>query len=216
MRYIKKGEAPKFFNDEVSTLKSWDEVSSEFKRELTKHILENEQNSLCGYCEAKIRDVAKTHLEHVVAKHKDLEKFTFDYSNIIVSCDGICFQEQQGFTCGHRKDTKGFKPDKRFLNPTKTDNIRKYFKYTPAGLIGASTFGKDRATHTLKVLNLDSPNNYLPEERKKSLQRFQKSVKEKSEKSGKSKQFIIKHLLSKENFAFISFLRFMYKDILNE
>jgi hypothetical protein len=140
---------------------------------------------------------------------------TFDYSNIIVSCNGVCFQNQQGFTCGHRKDTKGFKPNyKKFLNPTKTENIREYFKYIKtSGFIGASNFGKDRAIHTLEVLNLNSPDNFLPEERKKSLAEFREKVKLHSQKTGKDLKYVVKSLLAKENLAFISFLRYVYKDI---
>jgi hypothetical protein len=113
------------------------------------------------------------------------------------------------------KNWNEVKPDyKKFLNPTKTENIRKYFKYIEtSGFIGASNFGKDRAIHTLKVLNLNSPDNFLPEERKKSLAEFREKVKLHSQKTGKDLKSIIKSLLAKENLAFISFLRYVYKDI---
>ena len=225
MKYIQKIEAPNYFIEESKELqlelessknksKIWDNLRC--KRELKEYILENEQNGLCGYCEAKIKDINKSHIEHIEAKNRDYINLTFDYNNLIVSCDGLCFNDKnQRLTCGHKKDSKGYKVDYNlFLNPTKTENIRDYFIYSEQGFIGASNLDIDSSKETMRVLNLNDPNNQLPQERQKSLSEFRIKIKEASIKSGKSIKYITKFLLAKENLAFISFLQFKFKKYL--
>jgi uncharacterized protein (TIGR02646 family) len=225
MKYIIKDEIPQYFSDEVNFLKNQLEEKNKKRREvfdslkckseLHRYILEKEQHGLCGYCEAQIQEINKSHIEHVEPISRD-KSLVFDYSNLIVSCNGICFNdENKRLTCGHRKDTKGYKPNYNlFLSPTKIENIREYFIYTDNGFIGASKLKEEFSIETLRVLNLNDPDNKLPEERIKSLEEFKKSIQKHAQKTGKSIRDITVKILDKENLAFISFLRFKYKNIL--
>jgi len=225
MRYIQKDKIPQEFIDEVKELELLLDDENIKRRDVFdklkcksithKYILEKEQNNLCGYCEAKIKDISKSHLEHIEALHRD-KNLVFDYLNLIVSCNGTCFNDnEKRLTCGHKKDTKGHRPDYNlFLSPTKIENIRDYFTYNQQGNIGASSLDKERSIETLRVLNLNDPNNKLSEERVKALVEFREKVSLSSKRTGKSIREIIKILLARENLAFISFLRFNYKRIL--
>jgi len=225
MRYIFKKEIPQFFVDEVEELEKTLEHktarelfdSLKCKSQLLEYMLEKEQNGLCGYCEAQIKEQSKSHLEHIEPIKID-KKLVFDYQNLIVSCNGTCFNnDEKRLTCGHKKDTKGYKPNYTlFLNPTKVENIREYFKYDTRGNIGSSNLDKERSNETMRVLNLNDPCNRLPEERLKALVEFKKSIQKYKLKTQKSLKEIIKLLLDKENLAFISFLRFKYKHILSQ
>jgi 5-methylcytosine-specific restriction endonuclease McrA len=119
MRYIQKQPIPQFFIDDTKTLQAklislankkdkklvWDNEYKE-KRKLKLYILENEQNYLCCYCEAKVT-LDDSHIEHIKPKDMDEESLTFDYANLAVSCDGICFNDKnERLTCGHKKDNK--------------------------------------------------------------------------------------------------------------
>ena len=222
MKYIKKTSEPKFFiidtkelieKLKVATEKSevWNDDYKE-KRKLKEYLLKNEQNYLCAYCEAKVTlDVS--HIEHIKPKSLDYNNLTFDYSNLIVSCNGTCFSDtNKPRTCGHRKGNK-FDED-MFLNPTKIKNIRDYFIYTGNYYIGSSNLDKNKAKYTMDLLELNSFNNYLPEARKKALDEFRISVKKYALETGKNVKTVSKRLLNKENLAFISFLRFFYRKTL--
>jgi uncharacterized protein (TIGR02646 family) len=224
LKYIQKIKPPNYFIEESNKLqlelknsegmaKIWNSLRC--KKELKIYILENEQNGLCGYCEAKIRDIDKSHIEHIEAKSRNYIKLTFDYNNLIVSCNGLCFNnENQRLTCGHKKDSKGYKVNYNlFLNPTKIKNIRDYFIYSDKGFIGSSNLDIDSSKETMRVLNLNDLNNKLPQERIKSLSEFRIKIKQTSRKTGKNIKDITKFLLAKENLAFISFLQFKYKNI---
>jgi len=229
MKYIKKETIPTFFIEETKELKEkikrvdknqkklvWeDDYKNKIK--LRKYILEHEQNNLCGYCE-KIVDINNCHLEHLEPKSNDYDNLTFDYHNIIVSCNGICQssnnpnKEQQ--TCGHKK---GKKFDiELFLNPTKVYDIREYFIYTKNGNIGASNKSEIKSKYTLNILDLNSIKTGLPEDRTVALKNFKIKIMKISKETKKDISEIAKRLLNKENLAFISFLRFQYKNILTE
>ena len=225
MKYIEKGDAPQYFIDEVKELQTKleklnskkeksDVWNNDFKgrRKLKEYMLENEQNWLCGYCEAKVT-LDNSHIEHIKAKFIDYDNLTFDYLNLLVSCEGICFSDNnEKLTCGHKKDTKGYKVNYAlFLNPAKVKNIRKYFKYTDNFNIGATQLSPQRAIETIRVLNLGEQNNQLQEARKNALKTFKKSVRQINIKTKKPLKEIIIFLLEKENLAFISFLRYKFK-----
>lgn len=223
MRYIQKQVIPDFFEVDTKELENkiislstkkekklvWDNDYKE-KRKLKEYILENEQNFLCCYCEAKVT-LDNSHVEHIKPKDMDEDSLTFDYSNLSVSCDGECFHDKR-LTCGHKKENKFNELD--FLNPTKVVDIREYFIYTDNCYIGASNKNEKKAKYTMQLLQLNSFNNYLPEARAIALDEFNLSIKEHIQKTGKAKEYIIKALLKRENLAFISFLRFKYKNIL--
>jgi len=223
MRYIQKKEIPNFFGQDtkvlqekiitLSTKKEKKEVwNSDYreKRKLKEYILENEQNYLCCYCEAKVT-LDNSHIEHIKPKDIDENTLTFDYSNLSVSCDGICFSRDKRLTCGHKKDNKF--DEFKFLNPTKVIDIREYFIYTDNYYIGASHKDEIKAIYTMELLHLNSFNNYLPEARKIALNDFNKAIQEHRKKTGQDMKYIIRELLKRENLAFISFLRFRYKGV---
>ena len=209
MKYIEKKEVPTFFIEDTNGLIQWSEYGK--KRALKQYILEEEQSYLCGYCEAKVV-LDNSHLEHIKPKHLD-DNLIFDYNNLLVSCDGICFSENnERMTCGHKKGSHF--DESRFLNPTKEKNIRDYFIYSDKFIIEPSRKDEYKADYTLSLLQLNIFNNYLPEARKKALVAFQKSVKKNAKKTGRTFSEIANILLNKENLAFISFLKFRYKSIL--
>lgn len=222
MKYIHKVEVPQFFIDDIKDLreniktvtdkaKIWNDDYKN-KRVLKEHLLVKEQNYLCGYCEAKVT-LDNSHIEHIQPKSLDYDNLTFDYTNLLVSCDGICFSEEnKPITCGHKKGSRFDK--EKFLNPTEKVNIRDYFVYTDNYYIGASSLDEEKSKYTMSLLQLNTFNNYLPEARKKALEEFQNSVKEYTNKTGKDIKETAKFLLNKENLAFISFLRFRYKALL--
>ncbi len=226
MRYIEKPKViPQFFIDDTkslvenikvcSTPKDKSEVwNNDYlnKRALKEYLLENEQNYLCGYCEAKI-SLDNSHVEHIKPKSLDYDSLTFDYNNLLVSCNGICFSKSnKPITCGHKKDNKF--DEVKFLNPTKKTDIRDYFIYTNNYYIGSSKLDEEKSKYTMDLLNLNSFNNNLPQAREDAFYQFKKSVENESKKRGVSLIEIAKILLNKEDLAFISFLRFKYKGIL--
>ena len=210
MKYIKKSEIPQFFIDDTNGLVQWSQYK--YKKRLKEYLLENEQNYLCGYCEAKIR-LDNSHIEHINPKSLDYDNLTFDYNNLLVSCNGICFSElNKPITCGHKKGNK-FNEEK-FLNPTKQIDIRDYFVYTNKFYIGSSSLDEDKSQYTIDLLELNSFNNNLPQAREDSYNKFRESIENYAQKTGRDKKEIARILLNKEDLAFISFLRFKYKGIL--
>lgn len=226
MKYIKKASIPpQFFIDDTKELKEiiktiiipkekskvWDNDYKN-KRFLKKYLLEEEQNYLCGYCEAKVT-LDNSHIEHIKPKYLDYDNLTFDYYNLLVSCNGTCFsEEKKPITCGHKKG-RHF-DEIKFLNPTQVENIRDYFIYTENYYIGSSSLDETKSKYTMDLLQLNTFNNNLPEARKIALDEFRKSVKACAKKTDKEKKDIAKILLAKENLAFISFLQFKYRSIL--
>jgi len=222
MKYIQKFKIPQFFIDDTKQLKVdiknsnnkpkvWNDDYKN-KRVLKKYILENEQNYLCGYCEAKVT-LDDSHVEHIKPKKLDYDNLTFNYNNLLVSCNGICFSKSnKPITCGHRKGSKF--DENKFLNPTTIKNIRDYFIYTDNGFIGSSNLDNSKSKYTMDLLQLNPFDNYLSEARKTALEEFRKSVKTNFKKTGKDMKSSAIFLLEKENLAFISFLRFKYKNIL--
>ena len=225
MKYIKKSAIPQFFIDDTKELRAsikiavtskdkskvWDNDYFQ-KRVLKEYLLENEQNYLCGYCEAKIT-LDNSHVEHIKPKSLDYDNLTFDYHNLLVSCNGICFsQSNKPITCGHKKANKF--DENKFLSPLKEINIRDYFIYTNNFYIGSSSLDEEKSKYTMDLLELNSFNNNLPQAREDANTEFRESVQKSATKTGRSLQEMAKLLLNREDLAFISFLRFKYKGIL--
>jgi len=226
MKYIKKSEIPQFFIDDTKALRASIKIAVTLKdkskiwnkkyktkRKLKEYLLKNEQNYLCGYCEAKIT-LDNSHVEHIKPKSLDYDNLTFDYTNLLVSCNGICFSDStKPITCGHKKDNKF--DEEKFLNPTKYINIRDYFIYTNDYHINPSSLDEEKSKYTRDLLELNSFNNNLPQAREDASNKFRESIQESATKTGRSLQEIAKILLNREDLAFISFLRFKYKGTLS-
>jgi uncharacterized protein (TIGR02646 family) len=221
MKFIVKTVEPDFFKEDTKELREkiktapkkseiWDEYTE--KRKLKEYILENEQNGLCCYCESKVT-LNDSHVEHIKPKSLDYDNLTFEYSNLAVSCNGKCHTDgNTPVTCGHKKDDDFHHTN--FLNPTIVPNIRDYFVYTDKGFIGASSIDAEKSKYTLELLQLNTFGNNLPEARLKALEEFKGSVKKHTEQTKKEIKEVATSLLCKENLAFISFLRFKYKHLL--
>lgn len=219
MRFIQKIE-PDFFEEDVKDLREqlinsvssqkntfWNKYTK--KKELKKHILENEQFYLCGYCESKV-DLNNSHIEHIEPKSNNYDKLTFNYSNLLVSCNGQCtLGKDNQETCGHKKDNNF--NEKLFLNPNIKKNIRDNFKYTNIGEITVSHKKNKKAKYTIDLLNLNSIESNLAEKRLIANRSFRKSVIKHSEKTGGDIKSISLKLLEQKNIPFISFLLFQYK-----
>ena len=210
MRYIRKCATPQFFIDDTAGLTLWNDYLAQNKRKLKEFILVNEQNGLCCYCEGKII-INQSHLEHIKPKSMDILNLTFDYNNISVSCNGLCNNMEKEY-CGHKKEN-GFDGIK-FLNPLETANIRDYFVYENNGEIKSSGIDDVKSSYTINLLQLNTFNNYLQEARQKALKEFREVIIKNAKDTKKDLREIAFFLLNQENFAYISFLRYQYKNIL--
>ncbi len=218
MRFIKKTEVPQFFHDDTSGLSVWDDYLAEKKRRLKQHILDNEQNYLCVYCETRI-DVTTSHLEHIRPKSISPSTLTFDYNNISVSCNGDCHNrsgDNHAYHCGHRKDKIDTRFDEtKFLNLVEIDDLRDYFEYTNEKnqwMIVPSEKSPDNANYMIDTLRLND--NGLPLARKKALQAFIKTMSTIKDKEVRLKN--IKAVLKNESIPYISFLKYRHKSLLDK
>lgn len=212
MRYIKKVDAPQFFIDDTHGLTLWSAYSNP-KKLLREFILKNEQNYLCVYCESKISaDRSSSHVEHIKPKSQDkYPELTFDYSNLAVSCNGNCYgieEDNSSHNCGHIKDNEY--DSIKFLSPTRTLDIRDYFKYDfDEGEIEPSSKNRVKAKYMIDTLHLNETG--LSISRKKALEVFIKEMNKIKDVSIRKAKMI--NILNKENIAQISYLRFKYMNL---
>ena len=106
-----------------------DENIVRVKTQLRKHILENEQNCLCAYCEIKVACDSSSSIDHFRKKASDFfPRKTLDYNNLLVTC-------KTSGRCEAYKDSNIQKEDyKKLINPVKEDP-EKFFGYLPTGEI---------------------------------------------------------------------------------
>jgi uncharacterized protein (TIGR02646 family) len=212
MRYIQKVQPPQFFIDDTNGLKKWKDYFADKKRILKEHILKEEQNNLCIYCESKI-DNEPSHLEHIRPKEQNkYPHLTFEYNNLAVSCEGTCHNSNTDNTkyyCGHIKSNEY--DENLFLNPVELENIRDYFEYDiDEGKIQASAKDKQKASYMIATLHLNDGG--LTKARKIALKNFIEKM-QKIEANLQREE--MKQVLNNEQVAFISFLRFRFKALLN-
>jgi uncharacterized protein (TIGR02646 family) len=216
MKYIQKGDPPQFFIDDTSGLTYWSEYSATKamrvkKKKLKKHILDNEQFGLCCYCEKEITiDSDSSHIEHVKPKSLDLSSLTFDYDNLLVSCEGNHFNEigdNSKNTCGQIKND--FFDELRFLNPTLVNDISAYFIFDRGdGTISASSVDKVKADYTYQILNLNGRNNKLAEARIISKDAFIRNL---PTLSVEERRKIVEDFLQNDTKEFITFFRYFFR-----
>ena len=209
MKYVQKTDAPQFFIDNTNGKTLWVEYPVS-KIPLKDHILKEEQNYLCIYCESKIAELNNSHLEHIKPKAQSMyPDLVFEYNNIVVSCNGNCHTgDDNKHTCGHLKDNEY--DESKFLNPVEVEDIRDYFIYDiDEGKIESSRKDKEKAQYMIDTLHLND--GALPIARKKALANFIKYIKQYDKSQRKNK---IIEFLNRENITFVSFLRFKYINFL--
>jgi len=213
MKSVTKLSTPNFFTQDTAGLTNWNGYLAENKRTLKKYILDNEQGSLCIYCESNVR-VENTHLEHIKPKSfNKYPEFTFTYANIAASCEGDLHSEDDGSkeTCGHKKDDEYCHI--RFIDPTLTPGIRDYFEYDfdDKNVINIKCSGKDpnRAEYMISVLKLNE--GALPKARKKMLDSFIKKIATFQDKDLRKQK--IKKIINMNSIAFVSMLNSKYKNL---
>lgn len=155
MRFIQKTQSPDFFEQEKhgTPLTSWSSFRG--RKELKKFLLE-EQHYLCGYCECNVSE--NNHFEHIAPQDKYPE-LRFEYTNLIVSCEGKFFcdgKEQEKESCGHRKDNEY--DEALFLNPVAIPDISSHFKFDPdtGQMLATENDAKNAANYMIRILNLDA------------------------------------------------------------
>ncbi|MCV6637375.1 retron system putative HNH endonuclease [Candidatus Albibeggiatoa sp. nov. NOAA] len=212
MRFIQKTETPQFFLEDIEGLENWNDYFSHDKRTLKTHILQNEQNYLCVYCESKVSEQS-SHIEHIKPK-ETYASLTFEYSNLSVSCNGTCHNidpDRTHHSCGHRKNNEY--DENKFLDPTKIENIREYFIYShdENDHIKIQPSDKDKAKAEYMIDTLRLNDDSLAKARKNTLVAFQNSLRNIKDINKRKQK--IRQILEQENKPFISFLVYKYKPL---
>ena len=155
MKHIEKGSEPQSltaYNKKVSASTKWKSFNRKVKNDVYDSIL-HEQGYICCYCGIRISR-KKCHIEHYRPKSK-YTHLTFDYSNLISSCQG---EDEQRPTkpvhCGHKKG--GWFDEELMISPL-DPNCSSYFRYTGAGEIlpTQDPQHQEAAETTIKMLALD-------------------------------------------------------------
>lgn len=131
------------------------------KEELREELLK-EQGYICCYCNQFIDNNHTTIIEHLQAKEQDPTVLTFDYENLLASCNGGQKDEAEGTPPKRYKhcDALRSSPDKSIDNnknlpitPLNPD-CEKRFSCTLEGEIVANSTD---AAETIRLLGLDAP-----------------------------------------------------------
>ena len=153
-------DEPSFFTDAKKKVKlplissAWKEIGKDnFKTELREHILLEEQNMLCVYCEQEIEsDGNHSNTDHF--KIRDLfPRDTLAYDNLLVSCKNRSH-------CENKKDNFGLNCTdyNKIINPV-IENPNNFFDYGISGDIlvkdGLSNTDKEKAKFTIEVFELN-------------------------------------------------------------
>lgn len=214
MHFVKKGQPPSCFKQTIAEFDSeasWSNFQNPCKTATKKHILSSEQDELCIYCE---RNISASHarLEHLKPQ-SCYSADRFNYANLVVSCHGQedrneLIRAHKGYSidsCDHAKG-RDFDPQ-LFLDPTCIQNIDTYFSFDATdGAMCASVIDQQKAGYMIKLLNLN--NVSLCNERLNAKTAFIKAL---NNQPAKKRKVAITLLLSKNNHAFISFLRDIFK-----
>ena len=167
MLKIIKGEEPEFFADfnilrkSGETYDDWDEIDTEVKEQLFKQILIHEQNEYCPYCERKMLYVEppekkKYRIEHIYPRNGGYKEKTFEYQNLLVSCDGTWVSKER--TCDNAKADKF--NEELVINPVKENPIQ-FLKYSMddgeiSSVEESGKQGYQRAEYTIDLLQLNA------------------------------------------------------------
>lgn len=150
MRRIIKGTPPEYFSSLPQQFPDagW-EVTRDISFMLRKHILQEDQHGLCAYTELRISPHAScSHIDHF-RKRSLFGELTFDYNNLLVSCNSEYFSAKY-------KD-KRIKPQdyELLINPVEEDP-RAHLYYTFTGKVLPRNHS-DKGARTIDLLNLNHP-----------------------------------------------------------
>ncbi|SKB07924.1 TIGR02646 family protein [Prosthecobacter debontii] len=148
-------------------LLDWNRRSNKVRkvRRAIKDHLYRHQYGLCGYCEGSLGELGR-HTEHVEPKAGigGNPARTFDYSNLIASCQGDTDKPKpaQDASCGHYKDQQihadGVYTPADFISP-REPGCDQQFRYLLDGRVEptalAGTADHRRAAYTLRLTGLD-------------------------------------------------------------
>ena len=187
MRYIDKSNRCEVFDDFVNQnqgrlRREWEKFKKIDKNGVVRLALHQhlwqEQKSLCCYCEqeipkkTKLGTDEKSQMEHIRPKgRKEFKHLTFEFKNIIISCEGFDLtddsidKKNKRKFCGHIKDrtVAGVHPYNEFLflNPTENFDIETYFRYDSEGNVepnpSKNTDDQERAAYMIRILSLNHP-----------------------------------------------------------
>ena len=225
MRYVKKLDTPQFFMDDTANLGKWRDYGSthelrDKKRKLKEYILDKEQDFLCIYCESRITtNKTDSHIEHIKPKEDNkYPELTFDYKNLVVSCQGNCHNKEDDnrrYSCGHRKNNEY--NEELFLDPTTKTDIADYFEYEEyidiedditKVRIKESQKEIDKSEYMIRILNLNDENTNITKERYLEFVKFENMIVEGGLDIDEIREF-------SRGFPFISYLRYKYPWILD-
>jgi len=134
MKYIQKSAEPTSLSTwrikQGTKIPTWKSFGRSGVKSQLLEILLKEQGYICCYCGVAI-DKGSCHIEHFKPQGID-ETVRFDYSNLIVSCQGEDQQPRVPVHCGHQKDN--WYDEKLLVSPL-IANCREFFKYSTAGEI---------------------------------------------------------------------------------
>jgi uncharacterized protein (TIGR02646 family) len=155
-----------------------------------------------------------SHVEHIKPKSLDIATLTFDYANLLVSCEGNHFNKigdnSKKNNCGHLKDDDF--DEILFLNPTIITNISEYFIFDTNGVIESSNVDTAKAVYTLKLLNLNGKNGKLAEARKKAREMQLRVLRNSTYTEEEQKEKLNAYLQNNTN-EFITFLRYTFRPL---
>nr|WP_275583542.1 retron system putative HNH endonuclease [Archangium primigenium] len=109
----------------------WEAFSKRFPtiKSALKAALVQEQFGVCCYCERDLTGGA--HIEHLMPKSL-ASALTYDYANLLASCEGEKGKGRAPETCGHLKGTRALP-----IHPLMPD-CSAYFVFSSSGTVGPS------------------------------------------------------------------------------
>jgi uncharacterized protein (TIGR02646 family) len=141
MLIINKKE-PSFYTEFVKKNRpsNWEDFDI-IRHDLRMHLLKEEQNFLCTYCETRISDSnEKSHIDHIRPRDKFPSLFD-NYDNLTASCN-------KPNRCGKKKGKYWIED---FIHPVENEPS-KYFYYLPDGTIQSNDLS---GSNTIEFLNLN-------------------------------------------------------------
>ena len=162
MHRLQRGKPPEALTRQARH-KKWQDLSGDEKQQVWEE-LERMQRNLCAYCERTLPENAK-HIDHFRQRSLYPEG-CFEWANLFGSCnDEHC--------CGKHKDKLARDYDFQNIIKPDADNPDDFLQFFADGTIAPradlDTESRQRATETLRVMNLNAHNGKLRHMRKKAI-----------------------------------------------